>query len=410
METIKRELKEMFAGKEDQVFIVGGAVRDLLQNKKPNDVDLVTTLTREEIESMGGKFIDPKTAFPVWVLHHETLGKIEIAHPRKETKTGTKHQDFEVDAGTHISLVEDLRRRDFTVNSMAMDLNGNVIDPHGGMKHLDANVLKHTSEAFGEDALRVFRALRFASKGFDLDNDTKDVMKSMDVSHVPVERIFSEMMKAMSEKHPEKFFATLVELGIGKDVFAEIHAMKDIPAGPIQFHPEGDVLTHSLIVLTKVSSLTKDPVTRLAGFLHDIGKVKTPVDQLPSHHGHDKSGVDLVIAFLKRFRAPSKVIAVVAGVVKQHMRATKMDAMKVGKLVRFGQDVVGFADALADVVLADADVDFRKNVQSLVSVAKMSSQQLGLTADDFVGKVGTAISDFVFQKRVTFFMQVRSTL
>lgn len=205
----------------DKVFLVGGCVRDILAGKAPEDIDLLAVLPPKRLLDLGCTYVDPKTTIPVFTMHRGDLGKIEIALPRGK----------ESGPGAMSDVREDLRRRDFTINAMACRLStGELIDPFNGRQDLKDRTIRHVSEAFAEDPLRVFRAFRFACKGFTIAPETMDLIRTMDpeLEHIPPERIYNEMMKAMAEERPERFFIYLVKSGVSKDVFREIYRMLDV--------------------------------------------------------------------------------------------------------------------------------------------------------------------------------------
>jgi tRNA nucleotidyltransferase (CCA-adding enzyme) len=408
MKQTLNELKKLFGDRE--VYVVGGAVRDFLVGKTPNDVDLVGYLPIDFLEGLGCVFVDPKSCIPVFSLHHPVLGKIEIAHPRKERKVGNKHQDFEMETGSHVTLVDDLRRRDFTINSMAMDLDGKLIDPFGGQRHLGDMTLAPTSNAFSEDPLRVIRALRFSARGFDLTPKLMIFMGRISLADLPVERIFNEIMKAMAEDHPEEFFKGLVSLGIAKELFASIHDMVDVPAGPEEFHPEGSLFNHSIEALQKTTELTKDPVSRLASFLHDLGKVETPKDELPAHHGHDKRNT--VERFLNSLKANNHTVNVAKTVAAEHMRYHKLHEMKESKVLKLVYNLMTnkAVEAMDDLAHSDDPNQFamhKELVDKAVIVNKMNVVQLGLDVDELRARPGTTAAQMVLEARIRMLKKLR---
>ena len=398
-------LKEVFGHHSDNVFLVGGTVRDIIQGHVPNDIDLVAKVEPGVLLSLGAKYIDPKTAFPVFALHHNTLGKIDIALPRLERSVGNKHQDFSIITSSDIPLEMDLLRRDFTINSMAMNLQGDIIDPYNGRIDLFNRILKHTSDAFIEDSLRVFRAYRFSCKGFTIDEELIKVIKTMDITTLPGERVYNEMMKAMCYEYPENFFLNVRKLG-GYHFFKIIFKMDRVPAGPKQYHPEGSVFEHSIECLKKVKGLTNDPYIRLSVFLHDAGKVCTPKEEWPSHHGHDDHYGD-TLKMLNKLKAEKKTLKIVEGVIRSHMRAAKMklgikDGMKKKKWLNITNKAIsgGFLKALMHTVFIDADINISKELNLTAKVIGMNIQDLGLTLDDLKDKTGESIKNMVHSARV----------
>ena len=405
MELIDK-LKEEFKQWPNKFYLVGGSIRDLLQGKESEDIDLVAQIPAEELLAIGCKFIDPTSAYPVFILKHETLGKIDIALPRIEKKIGPGHKGFKTFSNHRLSIEKDLERRDFTINSMALRLtDSKLYDPFNGVNDLKRFVLLHTNEeAFVEDPLRVFRAYRFCTYGFVIDDSTKYLITNMKVNDLIPERVFTELIKAMEKEHPSRFFESLIELGTGKEFFDPIFKMQDIPAGPFEFHPERDVLVHSIQALNKISKLTKDPYIRLSVFLHDLGKIKTSPDEWPAHHEHEKVGVEILEKLLNDLKAPTKLIDMAKGVMRHHMRAPKMSTreMKPSKWVKLAKEAMdrGFDDALVLTCLVDGNINIKKEMELAKRVNKMNVWELGLTPEFFVDRSGKAIGETVLQKRI----------
>jgi tRNA nucleotidyltransferase (CCA-adding enzyme) len=400
-EKVLGDLKQVFGNKP--VYMVGGAVRDALMGKQPNDIDMVALMPPHELHAMGAKYIDPKTAIPVFSMQHPTLGKIEIALPRKEIKTGDKHQDFEMEVGPHITLADDLKRRDFTINSMAMDLDGKLVDPYNGEADLKNKILRHTSSAFSEDALRVFRALRFSSKGFSLSPELSTLLPKIDTTHLPVERIFHETVKAMGEKHPETYFENLIKLGIAPHLFDKIHQMKSVPAGPEAYHGNESVFEHCIDALKTTAKETTDPVIRLSSFLHDLGKVDTPKEQLPSHHDHDTS--DAVKDFLSTIKADNRTRKVCISVAANHMRYQRLLEMRPSKQLRLVNELkqAGAIEAL-DILMKSDDpknsIAIAAQADRCLKVLGMSVIELGMDPADLKMRNGEVVKHMVEQARI----------
>ncbi|MBQ4832015.1 multifunctional CCA addition/repair protein [Pseudoalteromonas sp. MMG010] len=287
-----------------QVYLVGGAVRDLLLNIESKDNDYVVIgETPETMQSLG--FLPIGSDFPVF-LHPKT--KEEYALGRTERKSGKGYTGFVVDASPKVTLEEDLARRDLTINSMALDDENNIIDPFNGQVDLKNKILRHTTNAFVEDPVRVLRIARFLARYGDewqIHPTTYKLMYDLkdqgELDHLVPERVWLETEKALNEKHPELFFKALHGLGI----FPEIEQMENIPQ-PVKHHPEGDVFVHTMLVLKRAAELNFNIETRFAALTHDFGKPISFKKQ-GNLRGHEREGVTVVKQFCKRLKVPNRL-------------------------------------------------------------------------------------------------------
>jgi tRNA nucleotidyltransferase (CCA-adding enzyme) len=246
--------------------------------------------------------------FPVF-LHPET--KQEYALARSERKTAPGYHGFEFDTDPTISIEQDLLRRDLTINAMAENEDGELIDPYHGQTDLEARILRHVSESFSEDPVRVLRVARFAARyhhlGFKLAPETAELIQQMgesgELDSLVAERVWYEMSRALDEQHPEVFFQTLRDCRVLGRLFAEINALFGVPQ-TVKYHPEVDTGVHLMMALQKSAELELDNETRFAVLMHDLGKASTPQHILPGHHGHEQAGVKLVKSFCRRWRVP----------------------------------------------------------------------------------------------------------
>lgn len=286
-----------------QVYLVGGAVRDKLLNIQSKDNDYVVIgETPEVMEALG--FLPIGSDFPVY-LHPKT--KEEYALGRTERKSGKGYTGFVVDASPNVTLEEDLARRDLTINSMALDENGTVIDPFNGQADLKNKILRHTTEAFVEDPVRVLRIARFLARygsEWSIHPSTTALMQELknkdELEHLVPERVWLETEKALGEKHPELYFQALDGLGI----FPEIEQMKSTPQ-PANHHPEGDVFVHTMLVLRRAADLNFNLETRFAALTHDFGKALS-YKKRGNLRGHEREGVAVVEAFCERLKVPNR--------------------------------------------------------------------------------------------------------
>ncbi len=292
-----------------EIYLVGGAVRDKLLGLDPVERDwVVVGSTPEQMLDLGYRQIGKD--FPVF-LHPETHEEYALA--RTERKTGPGYKGFAVHATPDVTLEQDLARRDLTINSMAEDMDGNLIDPFNGRDDLDAGLLKHVSPAFSEDPVRILRIARFAAQfskwGFHVAHKTNDLMKEMVVSGevdalVP-ERVWAETDKALTTDHPEVFIKVLRGCGALEKIFPELNALFGVPQ-TAKYHAEIDTGTHTIMVLQQACLLSKDKQIRFASLVHDLGKGTTPGDILPSHHGHEQRGIQLVRDLCSRLKVPNE--------------------------------------------------------------------------------------------------------
>ena len=286
-----------------QVYLVGGAVRDKLLNIQSKDNDYVVIgETPETMEALG--FLPIGSDFPVY-LHPNT--KEEYALGRTERKSGKGYTGFVVDASPNVTLEEDLARRDLTINSMALDENGTIIDPFNGQDDLKNKILRHTTQAFVEDPVRVLRIARFLARygsDWSIHPSTTALMHELknkgELEHLVPERVWLETEKALGEKHPELYFQALDGLG----VFPEIEQMKNTPQ-PANHHPEGGVFVHTMLVLRRAADLGFNLETRFAALTHDFGKALS-YKKRGNLRGHEREGVAVVEAFCERLKVPNR--------------------------------------------------------------------------------------------------------
>ena len=290
-----------------KTYRVGGCVRDRLLNIPVKDIDwVVTGASVKQMCKAGYKPIGKD--FPVF-LHPQS--KQEYALARNERKTAPGYHGFEFNTDAKITIEEDLLRRDLTINAMAEDEDGNIIDPYGGQQDIETRLLRHVSKAFCEDPVRVLRVARFAARyhrlGFRLAEETADLIRQMgesgELGALVAERVWSEMSRALDEADPAVFFQTLRECSVLSILFPEIDALYGVPQ-TAKYHPEIDTGVHVMMALQKSAELGFDNETRFAVLMHDLGKATTPADILPSHHGHEQRGRKLVKQFCRRWKAP----------------------------------------------------------------------------------------------------------
>ena len=288
-------------------YLVGGAVRDKLLGLTVKDRDwVVVGSDTDKMLALGFKQVGAD--FPVF-LHPETSEEYALA--RTERKSGQGYQGFECNSAETVTLEEDLLRRDLTVNAIAEDIHGKLIDPYNGVTDLKNRTLRHVSPAFSEDPLRVLRVARFAARfsslGFHVAEETqqlcKDISSSGELTHLSPERVWQETQSALSTGSPEVYFKVLSEVGALEVLFPEIAMLFGVPQ-PEKYHPEIDCGVHALMSLTQASKLSEQTKVRFAALIHDLGKALSPPREWPRHFGHEKSGLKPITALCRRVKAP----------------------------------------------------------------------------------------------------------
>ena len=317
-----------------KVFQVGGAVRDQLLGRELSDRDwVVVGASAAELLAQG--FRQVGADFPVF-LHPETHEEYALA--RTERKSGRGYTGFITDATPEVTLEEDLARRDFTINAMAMGADGVLIDPYGGQRDLAAGTLRHVTAAFVEDPLRVLRAARFAARfGYRIAAETLALMREItaagELATLAPERVWQELRRALVETHPHLFFTVLRECGALASLLPEVERLFGVPQPP-RYHPEVDTGEHILLALRQAVRRGADEVVRFAVLTHDLGKGTTPVAMLPAHHGHEERGVALIEALCARLRVPREHRDLAILVARLHTRVHRALELKPSTMVR----------------------------------------------------------------------------
>jgi tRNA nucleotidyltransferase (CCA-adding enzyme) len=289
---------------EPKIYCVGGAVRDRLLGLTVQDHDwVVVGSTPEAMVAQG--FQPVGKDFPVF-LHPQTHEEYALA--RTERKTSSGYHGFAVYAAPDVTLEQDLLRRDFTINAIAQDADGKLIDPHNGVADLRAGILRHVSAAFGEDPVRILRAARFAARfGFSIAPETLKLMRDMvdsgEVDALVAERVWQELARGLMEKKPSRFFETLRSCNALMKIIPEVDALFGVPQ-PEKYHPEIDCGLHTMLVVDDAALHDYPLEVRFAALTHDLGKATTPKDILPRHIGHELRSVNLLQALCERLRVP----------------------------------------------------------------------------------------------------------
>ena len=291
---------------DPKIYCVGGAVRDRLLGLTVQDHDwVVVGSTPEEMIAQG--FQPVGKDFPVF-LHPQTHEEYALA--RTERKTARGYQGFAVYAAPDVTLEQDLLRRDFTINAIAQDADGKLIDPHNGVADLRTGILRHVSAAFSEDPVRILRAARFAARfGFIIAPETLALMRDMvnngEVDALVAERVWQELARGLMERKPSRFFGTLRSCGALAKIIPEVDALFGVPQ-PGNHHPEIDCGIHTMLVVDDAARHDYPLEVRFAALTHDLGKATTPKDILPRHIGHELRSVELLQAMCERLRVPGE--------------------------------------------------------------------------------------------------------
>jgi tRNA nucleotidyltransferase (CCA-adding enzyme) len=396
-----------------QVYLVGGAVRDRLLGRKVTERDwVVVGATPAELERAG--YLPVGRDFPVF-LHPQT--KEEYALARLERKVGPGYRGFATEFSPTVTLDDDLRRRDLTINAMAEDDHGNIIDPHGGLRDLEARLLRHVSAAFVEDPVRILRVARFAARyaplGFRVADETLELMRRMvadgEAGALVAERVWAETEKALAEPQPEVFIEVLRACGALRVVYPEIDALFGVPQ-PEKWHPEIDTGVHQLLALQAAVKLGAGLPARFAVLMHDLGKAITPAEMLPSHPGHEDAGVALVEQLCARLRVPNHLreIAVISS--RYHTHVHRAFELRPATVLRTLEscDALRRPERFADFLLAcEADKRGRTGFEDssypqreFFARAREAAAAVALTADERTGLSGEQIGQTLRRRRM----------
>lgn len=369
-----------------QVYCVGGAVRDELLGLSVQDRDFVVVgSTPTEMEAAGYKPVGKD--FPVF-LHPNTRDEYALA--RTERKTAKGYKGFQVHADPDVTLEQDLARRDLTINAIAKDESGHLIDPYSGIQDLKDKVLRHVSPAFSEDPVRILRAARFAARfiDFDVAPATMDLMREMvekgEVDALVPERVWQEISKGLMEEKPSRMFEVLRACGALKKIMPELDALWGVPQ-PANHHPEIDTGVHVMMVIDYAASKQYQLPVRFAALMHDLGKGTTPKDLLPRHIGHEQRSVNLLQVLCKRLRVPNDCKELAHIVAKFHGKVHQVEEMRPETLLQFlvETDAIRQPQRFGDFLLAcECDIRGRTGYETqtfekadlLLSLLKAASE------------------------------------
>jgi len=396
-----------------QVYLVGGAVRDRLLGLPVGERDWVVVGARpEELERQG--YLRVGKEFPVF-LHPET--REEYALARTERKVGPGYTGFTTQFSPDVTLEDDLRRRDLTINAIAEDEDGTLVDPFGGQRDLDARVLRHVSDAFVEDPVRVLRLARFAARftnlGFSIAEETRGLMKQIvaagEMDALVPERVWKETQRALDEARPDVYFQTLRDCGALKVVFPEVDALFGVPQ-PAKWHPEIDTGVHVLMALRIAADTHASTAMRFAVLTHDLGKARTPREKWPSHHGHEQLGVPVIEALSERLRVPKDFRDLAVMVSDYHSHVHRAQELKPSTILELFEKTDAFRrpERFNEFLLAcECDARGRLGLEGrdypqpeLLRKARSAAAAVTLTEADRQGLAGPAIGEKLRRKRL----------
>lgn len=404
-----------------QTYLVGGAVRDALLGRPVKERDYVVVgATPAELLAKGYRRVGKD--FPVF-LHPRT--KEEHALARTERKTGPGYRGFAVHADPDVTLAEDLRRRDLTINALAQDCEGRILDYYGGLCDLEKRILRHISPAFAEDPVRILRVARFAARyaglGFGIAEETMALMRAMvdkgEVDALVPERVWQELAKAIAEPRPSRFFQVLRRCGALARLLPEVDRLFGVPQAE-DAHPEIDTGIHTMMVLDMAARLGAEPEVRFAALTHDLGKGTTPPASWPSHKGHEERSVVLVSAVCDRLRAPRDYCDLARVVARYHGMAHKAATLGAETLLDLLQGLDGLRrPGRFEQALTAFEADFRgregyqerpypqadrlRRLLSAVKAIDLAAVTAGLPA-------GAPLADHIRQARIRALDEARS--
>ena len=342
-----------------QIYMVGGAVRDKLLGRPVNDHDwVVVGATPEQMLAQG--YLPVGRDFPVF-LHPET--REEYALARTERKSGRGYRGFVVQSSPDVTLAEDLSRRDLTINSIATSADSEsaseLFDPYNGVQDLQAKVLRHVTDAFREDPVRILRVARFAARftGFTVAPETMALMREMvehgEVDHLVPERVWQELARGLMEEKPSRMFEVLRDCGALQVLLPEVARLWGVPQRA-DYHPEVDTGVHLMMVLDMATRLSAPLTVRFACLAHDLGKGTTPADVLPRHIDHETRSAELLKDVAQRLRVPVDCRETADVVAREHGNIHRSSALSAAALVRLLErcDAIRKPERFTEILLA----------------------------------------------------------
>ncbi len=415
-----------------QVYLVGGAVRDRLLGLPVRERDwVVVGASPEELEAQG--YVPVGKDFPVF-LHPQTHEEYALA--RLERKVAPGYRGFTTQFSPEVTLEEDLKRRDLTINAIAECFSsetisadqvstGSLIDPYGGRRDLEARVLRHVSEAFTEDPVRILRVARFAARfadlGFVVADETRELMSRMvtsgEANALVAERVWQETERALGTTRPEVYFEVLRACGALAVIFPEIDALYGVPQPP-RWHPEIDTGIHVMMVVRCAARLSSSVAVRFAALVHDLGKARTPSLKWPSHHGHEELGVPLIEALCARLKVPNECRELAILTSRYHGNVHRAAELRPQTVLELFEKTDAFRrpERFNDLLLAcEADARGRAGLEDrpypqadYLRRARDAAAAVALSAGDREGLDGAAIGKAIRARRTAAIAALKS--
>jgi tRNA nucleotidyltransferase (CCA-adding enzyme) len=402
------------------VYLVGGAVRDRLLGRPVGERDwVVVGATPEELTAQG--YTPVGKDFPVF-LHPQT--KEEYALARLERKVAPGYHGFTTEFSPQVTLEEDLKRRDLTINAMAEDAAGQIVDPYGGRRDLKSRLLRHVSEAFVEDPVRVLRVARFAARyadaGFRIASETIALMADMtangEIAALTPERVWRESARALLEPRPQVFFEILQQCGALQVLMPELAALSGVPQ-PANWHPEVDTFVHIMLALSIAAERQASLAVRYAVLLHDLGKALTPKEHWPAHHRHEELGVAPIEQLSQRLRAPSECRELAVLTSLQHTLVHRALQLRPETLMKLFTETDAFRrpERFGELLLAcECDARGREGLASrpypqadYLREARAAAATAALDPKERQGLTGLQIGAALQQRRLAVVTQIR---
>lgn len=400
-----------------QIYMVGGAVRDALLGRPVNDHDwVVVGATPEQMLADG--YLAVGRDFPVF-LHPTT--REEYALARTERKSGRGYRGFVVESSPDVTLSEDLSRRDLTINAIAQspDDPDTLIDPYNGRQDLEARLLRHVTDAFREDPVRILRLARFAARftDFTVAPETMELMRQMvadgEVDHLVPERVWQELARGLMEEKPSRMFEVLRDCGALAVLLPEVARLWGVPQRA-EHHPEVDTGIHLMMVMDMAARLDAPLTVRFACLAHDLGKGTTPADMLPRHIDHERRSAELMQEVAERLRVPVDCREIADVVAREHGNIHRSSELAAAPLVRLLErcDALRKPERLADILLAcECDArgrlgfEERPYLQRPRLLAVLAAAQSVVTREIAAkaaakGLAGPQVGDLIHQARV----------